>query len=258
MARDRESSERDVEKESRRRLARHPRGLVFASKKAIILRNKVLLPSPLCPSATFSIPAAQRRSLDPKRRDSRIRSTDNSRFIQSGERSRRPCSQSPPRRCHRRRRFFAACSDAVSLRAETRARTRVSLPRAVGGEQGSDGGRRTKPGRDPVPRSLPREVEERERERMDGRGGGGWGSSTEDVVAPRSRCTCLPTLTKPRRFAIGLYARGTREKDLREIAIATEVIQPLPSETRFFLLFSSFSLLLSEEGFFLLLSARVE
>lgn len=40
---------------------------------------------------------------------------------------------------------------AVSPRAETRARTRVSLPRGRGGEQGSDGGRRTKPETQAVP-----------------------------------------------------------------------------------------------------------
>lgn len=43
---------------------------------------------------------------------------------------------------------------AVSPRAETRARTRVSLPRGREGEQGSDGGRRTKS--QAVPQSLAR------------------------------------------------------------------------------------------------------
>lgn len=86
----------------------------------------------------------------------------------------------------------------------------------------------------------------------DGRGER-WGSPMEDAVAPRSRCTCLPTLTKPRRFAIGLYARGTREKDLREIAIAKEVIQPFLSE-RF--VYSSFFLFLFRRNFLLFLNAR--
>jgi len=46
---------------------------------------------------------------------------------------------------------------AVSSRAETRARTRVSLPSGREGEQGSDGGRRTKSETQAVPQSLARD-----------------------------------------------------------------------------------------------------
>jgi len=59
---------------------------------------------------------------------------------------------------------------AISPRVETRARTRVSLPRGRGGEQGSDGCRRTKSETQAVPQS--REVMVgREEERGEGRCG---------------------------------------------------------------------------------------
>lgn len=102
---------------------------------------------------------------------------------------------------------------AVSPRAETRARTRVSLPRGRGGEQGSDGGRRTKPETQAVPQSLAR---------GDGRGRSTGGEGKEDAVV-RSRYTCRRWRSRCRTAIRDQTACSTMHKKDRDPAV--EMIQ---------------------------------